>query len=152
MSTRTSRTKKPQNNSKIVSKQPTYATIEQLNNAMDSVKAFIDQNFKDLGSINDLRDNKAYQHAESLHASSLKEFNDRHAEAMDVSKKHVNTLIGINGAVTGSMNVMQRLPSLMVDQTRATRSVASGIGTIAFILLATEVVVALAVFAFIYLK
>lgn len=132
------------------------ATIQDVRDGMASVDAHLAKSLEDLKTDLFARQeaNNAMmrEHSEKQNAEMLTNLMLRHTEIAHLMGKEINVLTGINGAVTGSMNVMQRLPALMVDQTRATRSVASAMGTVAFILLATEVVIAIAAFAFTHLK
>lgn len=158
MSTRASRAKTAPKAKKQVEKPYVQqnATIQDVRDGMASVDANLasrlDELKTDLFARQEANNAMMREHSEKQNAEMLTNLMLRHTEMADLMSKEINVLTGINGAITGSMNVMQCLPSLIGDQTRATRLIASGIGTVAFILLATEVVIAIVAFAFTHLK
>lgn len=151
MSTRASRAKKPQINPKVVEK-PQYVTIGQLNNAMSTVSSDVGRWLGHYYSKVQEEHAHSRNHTEALHVASLEEFKARQAEGIAISTKQVNTLIGMNCAVTGTMNVMQQLPGLLRDQNKALWAIRSILGTLVFLVLMTEIVIAIAAFSFIHLK
>lgn len=139
MSTRASRAKKPQVVSEKVKKeQPIYATVEAVNGAIKNMEM---ENNKVLF---DLREQVSEMFEAQIKAQDT--------ELTELSKKQVNTLIGMNCAVTGGMNVMQQLPGLLRDQNKALWAIRAALGTLIFVVVATEVVIALAVFSLTHLK
>jgi len=151
MSTRASRAKKPQTALKVIEKSP-YATVEQLHGAMNEVLRDVNKQLEHYSSKIQEEHAHSRNHAESLHVASLEEFKTQQAENITISTKQVNTLIGMNCAVTGGMNVMQRLPALLLDQNKALWAIRSILCTLAFFVLMIEIVIAIAAFSFIYLK
>jgi len=139
MSTRASRAKKPQAALERVKKeQPVYATVEGVDAVIKDIQT---ENNRVLFGLRE----------------EISEMFETHIKAQDTeitefSKKQVNTLIGMNCAVTGTMNVMQQLPGLLRDQNKALWAIRSILGTLVFLVLMTEIVIAIAAFSFIHLK
>ena len=151
MSTRTSRSKKP----KVVPNKPyieKYATTEQLNGSLTALESSIGKQLDHLSANlfarQEANNASMREHGEKLHEETLVNLTERHNQTIDILKKEVNVLMGINGAVTGSMNVMQQLPAIFKDQNKALWAIRSILGTLVFLILMTEIVIALAAFAF----
>lgn len=139
MSTRASRAKKPQAVSEKAKKeQPVYATVEAVNVAIENMEIETNR------VLFELREQVSEMFETQIKAQDT--------EPTELSKKQVNTLIGMNCAVTGGMNVMQQLPGLLRDQNKALWAIRSILGTLVFLVLMTEIVIAIAAFSFIHLK
>lgn len=139
MSTRASRAKKPQVVSEKTKKeQPVYATVEAVNVAIENMETETNK------VLFELREQVSEMFETQIKAQDT--------ELTELSKKQVNTLIGMNCAVTGTMNVMQQLPGLLRDQNKALWAIRSILGTLVFLVLMTEIVIAIAAFSFIHLK
>lgn len=139
MSTRASRAKKPQVVSEKTKKeQPVYATVEAVNVAIENMETETNK------VLFELREQVSEMFETQIKAQDT--------ELTELSKKQVNTLIGMNCAVTGTMNVMQQLPGLLRDQSKALWAIRVALGTLIFVIVATEVVIALAILSLTYLK
>lgn len=123
---------------KVKKEQPIYATVEAVNGAIKNMEM---ENNKVLF---DLREQVSEMFEAQIKAQDT--------ELTELSKKQVNTLIGMNCAVTGTMNVMQQLPGLLRDQNKALWAIRAALGTLIFVVVATEVVIALAVFSLTHFK
>lgn len=139
MSTTASRAKKPQVVSEKAKKeQPVYATVEAVNVAIKNMET------ENNRVLFELREQVSEMFETQIKAQDT--------ELTELSKKQVNTLIGMNCAVTGTMNVMQQLPGLLRDQNKALWAIRVALGTLIFVVVATEVVIALAAFSLTHFK
>lgn len=154
MSTRASRTKKP----KVVPNKPyieKYVTTEQLHGSLTALESSVGKQLDNLFANLFIRQEEMNQmgreHAETQNEKMIVFMQNRHVDTLEVLKKETNTLMAINAAVTGSMNVMQQMPALIKDQSKALWAIRSILGTLVFVVLMTEVVIAIAALALIQL-
>lgn len=154
MSTRASRTKKP----KVVPNKPyieKYVTVEQLHGSLNALESSVGKQLDNLFANLFIRQEEMNQmgreHAETQNEKMIVFMQNRHVDTLEVLKKETNTLMAINAAVTGSMNVMQQMPALIKDQSKALWAIRSILGTLVFVVLMTEVVIAIAALALIQL-